>query len=74
MGDLQVVLAAMLDDALRARRRLGLAHRPQRHRVVDQEGRHEIGQPPHQAEGAQRAQVEAAGELASNSSRVRASR
>ena len=52
----------MLDHALRAGRRLGLAQRPQRHRLVDQEGRHEIGQPPHQAEGALGAQVKAAGE------------
>jgi hypothetical protein len=62
VGDLEVVLAAELDHALRAGRRLGLAQRPERHRLVDQEGRHEVGQPAHQAEGALGAQVEAAGE------------
>jgi hypothetical protein len=61
MGDLQVVLSAMIDHALGAGRRLVLAERPQSHRMVNQEGRHEIGQPPHQAEGAICAQVKAAG-------------
>ena len=63
VGDLHVVLAAMLDDRLGARRRLGAAHHPERHHVVDQEARHEVGQPAHQAEGPERPEMEAAGEL-----------
>ncbi len=61
---LQVVVAAMVDDPLRAFGRRGLADRPHADDRVDQEARHEIGQPAHQPVGAHGAQVVAAGEAA----------
>ena len=64
VGHLQVVVAAVVDDPLRAFGRRGLADHPHADDRVDQEARHEIGQPAHQPVGPQGAQVVAAGELA----------